>query len=183
MRDTIRFFLQYVCFILTLVYLITFYGYANWFCDLLSHFKMQYAVIIFLISVVGSIVYKFRMFALFFIVSFIILFDIQPWFHDKEDKKSAHQITVSSINLYSKNTDYLDVINYVKEQDHDLVVFTEYTQEWHDTLLSMFKIYPHRLVRKRTGNFGIAVYSKHKFVTSDVYNLFRVNIFPRSWKS
>lgn len=169
MRASFVFFLQYVCFIIAAFYVASFLGFRFWFCDLLSNFKLQYAIIIITVALIGLAIKRSWWFGFYILVGAIILFDIQPWFGNQSQLDTSNKILVSGINLLSENRDSKQTIALVRKENPDVIVLTEYNQIWQRSLMPLHKIYPFRLEKERGGNFGIALFSKHPFVRDSIY--------------
>ncbi len=80
---------------------------------------------------------------------------------------TAKPISLLSFNLLLDNPNHQDVIQYLNDEDADILVFMEYTPTWHDQLAEVRVQYPYRMTIPLEGYFGIAVYSKIQGEFSD----------------
>ena len=169
MRDTFVFFLQYLCFIISFLYGISFFGDALWFCDVLSSFKLQYFVSLLFLASFGFVIKRSWWFLLYLGIACLILIEIQPWFGTENSVVVSSEIDVAGINLLSTNDSAQLTVNLVEEKKPDVIVFTEYTPNWETALSDLHTSYPYRLERPRKGNFGIALFSKHPLQLDSIY--------------
>lgn len=132
------------------------------FFDLLSHFRIQYIVLIGLVLCV-SLFYKKHLVSLILSACLAVHgFDIyrsqKPI--DIAGSYSGTTVRVMSSNVLATNTAYDKHIEYIKSLNPDVIVFLEYTHDWDRVLDKALSEYPHRLRVPAHHAFGIAMYSK-----------------------
>lgn len=161
MRGSLIFLLKYICLLVALLYGVSYFGFGSWFSDVISNFKLQYFCILFIISISGWIWDKKSLtFILAFIVSIGIAVDIQPWVSETPDIVTSQSVTVAGINLLSTNENEDGVVRFIETENPDVLVFTELTPLWRRKLTPHLEDYPHQILKTRTGNFGIGMFSK-----------------------
>lgn len=150
-----------------------------WWIDLMSHFRVQYLIVLFLLLIlfIGFQRKKAP------IIILILLFiwnakQVFPLYISPKlvSEKSNERISILSINLLSSNTSFKMVLELIKEKDPDILVFLELTPKWDEELRSIYQLYPYRAKEVRVDNFGIGMLSKTKMETSVTY--FENNIKP-----
>jgi endonuclease/exonuclease/phosphatase (EEP) superfamily protein YafD len=182
------------------LFLFSLLGYAgkvSWFCDLFTHFKVQY----FLISMFCGIILllfafitnksesktdeadmanampqsrvlltkkQLFIFAAFsFLVALINLIEIAPLYNSVFSKYlNQKQLRLMHINVHTANTRYNDVQQYILEQDPDILLLEEVSEEWIKKLPEIIKKYPYSTIYPQSDNFGIAMFAKIKPIES-----------------
>jgi endonuclease/exonuclease/phosphatase (EEP) superfamily protein YafD len=79
---------------------------------------------------------------------------------DEAARPSRHNLRILSYNVHSLNRHHADVLKFVREQSPDVAVFLEVSDVWADALAALADDWPHSLTRARSGNFGVALYSR-----------------------
>lgn len=150
-----------------------------WFIDLMSHFRVQYAIVVSLLLSLFLIFHRNKL-PILVLVALLLwnVKDIYPLYVSNNgiNKTSAERISILSINLLSSNTNSEAVLNLIKEKDPDILVFMEFTPRWQQELAALYKKYPFKASEVRTDNFGIALLSKSKMESDVTY--FENNIKP-----
>ena len=81
---------------------------------------------------------------------------------------TAESLRVAVANVRTSNRAYEKIKRFVAGAEADVVVLMEYAAHTERGVGSALTGYPHRLVRRRRDNFGIAVFSKVPFRSSEV---------------
>ena len=137
----------------------------NWFIDNLSHFKVQYIVIL-LVLLLMSLLLKTRKFDFFIIVALILWnsFFIAPLYASAQPEKStteaAEEFSILSINLLASNTHFEKVVSLISKEDPEIVVLLELSPVWQEQLEEIYPHYSYRSLLPRQDNFGIGILSK-----------------------
>lgn len=79
-------------------------------------------------------------------------------------------------NVYSQNTDYDEVLKFIRKTDADFVVLQEVTWNWSRRLAVLDSMYPHSIYKTREDNFGIAFLSKTKPLLSEIIITNRIRV-------
>ena len=135
-----------------------------WFIDIFSHFKVQYIFISILLLLITFSTFKKTALPIIILVLSIIwnsTFIIPYYFKPNVSELSKDQhISVSSINLFSSNSNYHEVINYIEKENSDILILMELTPNWKKKLNSIIDDYKYKLLIPRSDNFGIGLLSK-----------------------
>jgi endonuclease/exonuclease/phosphatase (EEP) superfamily protein YafD len=81
---------------------------------------------------------------------------------DKVD--SVADIKILSINLLSSNNNSDEVLDFIINEDPDLIVLQEVNQKWDTYLSSLGSTFPFKLTEIREDNFGLVVLSKVELI-------------------
>lgn len=161
-------------FIGTLFSLLTFFsllGQWFWLFDVLSHFTVQYTIIL-LISLLGGIwLFEQRSRSLAFAPALLInLIIIIPYFLPTTTPANSTQpLRVMILNIYTENSNYQAVVEQILSQNPDLV----FISEAEPPLMTVFEQqlstqYPHILDESTFGTRGQAWLSKYPFTSEAV---------------
>jgi len=150
-----------------------------WWIDLMSHFRVQYVLVLFLLFILFIVFHKKKIPLIILVLLFIWnAKEVLPLYISPEpvSENSDDKISILSINLLSSNTDLASVLELINEKDPDVLVFMELTPKWDQELKSLYQFYPYYASEVRIDNFGIAMLSKTKMESSVTY--FDNNIKP-----
>jgi endonuclease/exonuclease/phosphatase (EEP) superfamily protein YafD len=143
-----------------------------WVFDLLSHFRLHYAVIL-AICTSGLLLAKPRGRCLMPLAGLLFTLSIlwggsNPVPHIAS---VAAPTRLLSINVYAGNPRIQTIEDYVQRVDPDLLVLMEITPRWQSALDRLAQRYPHHCVRLSPTPFGIGVFSRLPVETSTVLEL------------
>lgn len=163
-----------------LTFLLSMMGYwsfLEWFADIPSHFKMQYAVIQLLCLVAVIIQRKPKWVLLAALGLGMNAVELSPAFmKEPEDPflaedKVVGKFRVMEMNLLSKNRDYNRAMSAIREMRPDIICLNEVNDNWLKGLQPILKEYPHHVEQPDNGGtFGIALYSKIPFIKSKIHS-------------
>ncbi len=74
--------------------------------------------------------------------------------------KHGDEITVASLNVYTQNTRYSEVVSYIKNNNIDIIVLLEINSQWVNNLKSLNNTYQYSIINPQEDNFGIVLLSK-----------------------
>ena len=141
------------------------------FLELFSHFKLQY-LLASLIFMSIFVVTRERKWATVMMAIFLLnLSYVLPWYFDS--KPNPHQqnqlnfLKILHSNVQTSNKSYSKLIELVLEESPDIVTVQEVNNAWINELEKIESLLPHKLVRTREDNFGIAIFSKYPFNTKE----------------
>jgi endonuclease/exonuclease/phosphatase (EEP) superfamily protein YafD len=77
-------------------------------------------------------------------------------------------LSIVAANVLWSNPEKIRVRDWLGDRDADVVVLVELDAAWLEALESLLNRYPHRVIRTREDNFGIALLSKQPFLNADV---------------
>ena len=145
--------------------------------DLLSHFRIQYIV---MLAVLLCLAFSQRRRFISIVLFFCMALHAYDVFRSQKPvppttTAATVNITVMSSNLLASNDDYDSYIGFVKSVSPDIIVFQEYTSAWHDELIIALSDYSHHHTVPINSPFGIAVYSKYPLIDEKVFYLQNLN--------
>lgn len=94
---------------------------------------------------------------------------------------TAKSIKFIGWNLLWENTRHAEAKEWLKEQDADVVLLTECTEEWRHDLADLFGRYPHRISSERKGAEGMVLLSRYPLDPPDPEGLSEDE--PKPWIS
>lgn len=178
-RLSIKGLLEFSAYCLLLVTVLSFFDTNSRYFELLSHFKNQYfyiALVLFsLLMLLKS--YKVSISAFMVIVinsAFILPLYFSP--NADEPTTQGRTLKVMIANVYTENVNHHKLINLVVKEEPDILVLQEVDANWQRSLTALQTSFPHKIVRARDDNFGIALYSKFQPVTESVTNWGEIDI-------
>ena len=142
-------------------------GIAHHAVDLFSHFRQQYLVICVLLLVVFLFMRSYR-YALALLCSAIYsLWLVVPWYlSDPDDQPlpdNAQTLTLLLANVHSSNTHYDRLHAFIDSEKPDIIFLQEFNPDWLKGSSYLLQDYPYSYSEPRSGNFGIAAFSKIPF--------------------
>lgn len=169
-RRTVNFVEVILLLSLTCI-LTSFLGKYHFLFDLTTHFRVQAAVAL----VVGGLillVVRRRVWGLFcLVVGLMLSGTLAPYFVPPPMEPTTHGRTyrLLCMNVFSANKRHADVVDYLQEQNPDVILLIEVTGNWQDVFdKNLLQSWPYRLERPRSDNFGIAVYSRHPLARKEI---------------
>jgi len=170
--------------------LASFFDHVNWIADLISQFKFQWAFGLGLIGLL-SIIAKRWWLVVFCLVGFVVnAYPIWPYFVSSNSQtqttanipgegsslgKTSGEATgkplrIMTLNVLTSNREWDSVVRFTKSEDPDFVVLMEVDSTWEQIFKEGLDDYPYSKYVSRLDNFGIALLSKHPWVTIDVFD-------------
>jgi len=134
-----------------------------WLADLFVHFLVQYAVIAFVGFVLLAWTRRPVWAAIAFFTAALNMVVAAPasgfaTAHALPLQTSGHQSArIASINVLYRNQDHQRVIDFVRREKPDAVVFVEVTESWRKALTILQKEYPHHFISDGGGRNGAGV--------------------------
>jgi endonuclease/exonuclease/phosphatase (EEP) superfamily protein YafD len=123
-----------------------------WLGDLFAHFRVQYAAL----SLLSVIVFVWLRRPSFIAIALVVLivnitsgwsqlgWTHRPQIQSASAANAAEKLRVASINVYYRNHDHKRVVQFLREQQPDVVVLVEITPKWRQALDSLDSIYTYR---------------------------------------
>lgn len=129
--------------------------------ELFSHFRLQYLVTTALLTlafvILNNVPYATALLVTTIVNSSLVI----PWYLPaRHDTDTTEEIKLIHANVYSRNKQYEKVAALVHRENPDLVFLQEVTDAWVAAMQGLLPDYPHAYTQARSGNFGIAVFSK-----------------------
>lgn len=130
--------------------------------DLLSHYRVQYIVLLLPCFVMGMFFRKSKSVLIISLVlaihGYVVTMTMLPV--SAKPTPDYAELRVLNANLLLSNHEYQAQINQIIATDPDIIVFQEYTSVWHEALQTNLTLHPYRVTQPQEGVFGIALYSK-----------------------
>ncbi len=131
--------------------------------QLFSHFRLQYLVASILLIVVFIFLRNYVFVGALTIVAAFNTSLVLPWYIADVDDVSGAPIKIIHANVHSSNTEYDRLINFVRTENPDIFFLQEVSAAWVTGTSVLQSEYPYSYTEPRSGNFGIAVFSKIPF--------------------
>lgn len=148
-----------------LVCLFTVTGFAGgwfWMFEVTSHFRIQYAAILFVLAVGFFCLKRWRpgtVFALFGLMNGWLL--LPYWsFTEARSATTGSSIKLLAWNVNSSNDHFGELPILLDQETPDLVLLMEVSPSWAQFIETSLTNYPHQQVTARDDNFGIALLSR-----------------------
>ena len=168
MRVTLKGLLQAAAVITVVFSLGTLLPVDHFAVQLFTHFRLQYAVIAFLLAV-ASVVIREGWYAVILLGAAAVNAGLViPWYGDGIGGDGATELKVLNANVLSSNGHHDKLFDLIALEEPDLVILQEVSPAWAESLQRLASDYPHRLVEPRDGNFGIALLSRHSLISATV---------------
>lgn len=90
---------------------------------------------------------------------------------EKTAEAAGSNFRLASINVYTANLQTDLVLEFLRKADADVILLTEVNHRWITAMEPLRKEYPNLIAEPRDDNFGIALYSRHDFVSGEVISL------------
>jgi endonuclease/exonuclease/phosphatase (EEP) superfamily protein YafD len=131
--------------------------------ELFSHFRLQYFVASILLLIVFAVARHYAYIAALALTVIFNAWFIVPWYFAPDAATGGAALKLVHANVYSNNTNYERMIDFVKTEDPDIFFLQEVTSEWVEGTRTLLEDYPYTYEESRHGNYGIAAFSKLPF--------------------
>lgn len=132
--------------------------------ELLTHFRLQYFAVGLLLAIVFAILRQWPFAASLLLITVVNGSFLLPWYLPDDHKAhGTEQLKLFHANVYSGNRRYARLLESVANEDPDIIFLQEVTADWVTQTHSLQTDYPFVYAEPRSGNFGIAVYSRVPF--------------------
>lgn len=142
-----------------------FFGASAWWLEILSHFRVQYALAFLLLAAVFALGRKWKAtlgsLALAFINALPILLFLLPPAAPPPAAARAYRAMLMNVNSHSG--DPARVRAAIERFQPDLLAIEEISDRWLEALAPALEAYPYRTVDPRFDNFGIGLFSRVPF--------------------
>jgi len=159
--------------ILSLATLLGFAGSLWWVLDLFSHFRIQYFFGLLGMALLLLFPRRYKACAFFGAVSLINLSTIVPLYLGAEPQPAKTSQTYRGLlmNVNTETGSPEKVAAVIKELNPDIIALEEVNDRWLASLAVPLQAYPFSKAMPREDNFGIALYSRHPFVKSEILEI------------
>lgn len=177
MRKTLYIFSLIGLILINLLTVLSFLGYQNWLFDLFAHFELQYLMLTVFAFTILWVIKKQKLVLIFLPLFFYLSIDIgKLYVGEQKNLNIENSVKFSAINVLSSNTDYQKVIDFIHNENPEIVIIQEITPTWEAALNVALSQYSQRLIKTRNDNFGIALYSKIKLENLKIATLNGINL-------
>lgn len=138
-------------------------GAHAWPLELLSHFRVQYALALLVLVIVLLAVGRYGWAAVAAVLLALNAWQIAPFalpLGAESTVVDGASFKLVSVNVLSSNRSPERVVEFLRDADPDVIVVLEFTPEWERRLSVLEATHPHTALRSSGGNFGIGLYSR-----------------------
>jgi endonuclease/exonuclease/phosphatase (EEP) superfamily protein YafD len=132
--------------------------------ELFGHFRLQYLVVSVLLFLLFALqqryAYAGTLFLTVLLNGFIVFECYLPF---KSAAGGPEDLKLLHANVLSSNNKHQRLVDLIAAEDPDMIFLQEITDDWVIGLRPLLKNYPYIYTAARSGNFGIAVYSRIPF--------------------
>lgn len=154
-------------------------GRFHWWLELLSHFAVQYAVVL----VIGGAYFLLRRRMLWLVIAGMALLlpvwriapYVAPW---TTPTSSGSGLRVMTINVHGSNDRYDAVLAEIERLDPDIIFLPESTDRWATGLRPLQARYPHTIEYNSTSVFSLFLFSRVPLSDGAILRLPEQNGFP-----
>lgn len=147
-----------------------FLGRFSWFLDLFSHFRVQYAIGLGVLSILLLGGRRRRTAAVFLGFACVNLALVLPLYFGGSNLKvdAAPNLRAMLLNVNTRLGDPDRVKEVISAADPDILVLEEIDSRWMSDLAWLTNSHPHSLAQPREDNFGIGLFSKLPLAEAEV---------------
>jgi endonuclease/exonuclease/phosphatase (EEP) superfamily protein YafD len=152
------------------------FSYQFWAAELFSHFRLYYLLVQALLALIFLHTRHRFLLALTLVLAVPNAFYVVPYLTPLVVGQSVaavpdETLSIIAMNLNFRSDDYESTLKYVASNPPDIVVVSEYTPAWESALAVLDSTYPYRIGQSRWDPWGLAVFSKHPFVSAELIDL------------
>ncbi|MCD4778956.1 MAG: endonuclease/exonuclease/phosphatase family protein [Candidatus Omnitrophica bacterium] len=167
---------------ITIVFTLTgFFSHLGWFFDLTSHFRLQYFILLLVLTFSFSLKKQWRLVIVSGLAAALNLIQIGPYYLPRTQARppatqKKQSLSILLINLNAYNHQFRSVIEHIQEMKPDIIALEELTPKWQDTLAATLREYPDYAANIREDGFGIGLYSRVRMDTMNIRFLGEVEV-------
>jgi len=147
----------------------SFFGAFTWWLDLTTHFPVQYAVVLLALALGYGVMRKAQLAWGALILAAINASLVVPLYLGREicavPGRPGYRAVLANVSARWGQPER--VTRFVRETAPDFLVLLEVNERWLRELESLRHAFPHRVAAPRDDEFGIALFSRHAFVTAE----------------
>jgi endonuclease/exonuclease/phosphatase (EEP) superfamily protein YafD len=137
-------------------------GSRGWLAELFTHFQLHYAVIA--AGLLAVFLWRRQWGWSLALLPFITgaALPLLPYWANAVQAAPSNSLELKllSANLYAANRHSARVLEQVRRHAPDVIVLTEFTYRWRDSLASLLEDYPFQVLAPQDGGYGIAMLSR-----------------------
>ncbi|MCX6886531.1 MAG: endonuclease/exonuclease/phosphatase family protein [Verrucomicrobia bacterium] len=159
--------------VLSTATILGFLGGLSWFLDLFSHFRIQYLLGLLITATLLLFNRRRKAPAVFIGFALVNLCTVAPFYLGNETPQlpGSHPRRALLMNVNTEKGSPTKVAGAIRDLHPEFVVLEEVSDRWISDLADALREYPHSVSMPREDNFGIAVYSRHPFASSEIAQL------------
>jgi endonuclease/exonuclease/phosphatase (EEP) superfamily protein YafD len=139
---------------------LVFLGRHHFALELVSHFRVQLAVMLLLFGVSKALQKKPIAVAFGAMALMLGWPMVQPAFAPSHQLAGQVTLRVLQLNVHTSNQDKASTLGLIRQQQPDLIALEEVDDKWIQGLAALDKDYPYQVKEIRRDNFGIALFSR-----------------------
>ncbi len=144
----------------------------NWLCDLTTHWRVQICVVTALTSIVLLLSRRWKPALLAVAVALLNVSYIVPLFYStKKPPATESTFRVVSANVHSSNRRTDLAVEFIRNTKPDFFLVMEVDERWESALEDLQHDFNYSVIRARSDNFGIALYSRRPITSHRVEHL------------
>jgi len=143
------------------------------FLELTTHFRLQYVIASVACAVVLTLLQSWKFLPFAILCAILNAVYLGPYLTSNasdQPKPNGIHLRLLHANVLETNTNYADVLNVVKENNPDVVVLQEVTEEWSEGVKELRAHFPHSAIESRLHG-GMAIFSRYPFDNLQTLNL------------
>ncbi len=138
-----------------------------WPCDLLQHFRVQYAVVGAIVVAAAALLRVRGYFDVAAIAALLHLWRIAPDLcGEPRPLPEGTALRVLVLNVHTESSSFDQVRQLIGDVQPDVIGLVEVDQRWLGALAPAVAGYPGRITRPRSDNFGVALFARQPLVGS-----------------
>jgi endonuclease/exonuclease/phosphatase (EEP) superfamily protein YafD len=138
------------------------FGSVHWTLDLFSHFRWQYLLLC-VLSLLWCLLFRRPKLVLFICAASFLFNGFEIYRVSGESRFSetvGARLRVVSLNVYVGNEEKVQVLDYLRSTDADVIFLFEVDDAWTHGLEPLRTLYPYQVVEARSDGFGVAFLSR-----------------------
>lgn len=148
----------------------------HWFAELFSHFRVYYVAALVPLAMLWAARRRWAHALAAAVLAVPHLLQVVPYLSPylvapTMASEAAPAARIVAFNLYFRNLEPGRLLEYIERETPDVLVLSELTHDWAGQLAAIHERYPHRVVRPRTGSYGMGVYSRVPLADVEVSGL------------
>jgi endonuclease/exonuclease/phosphatase (EEP) superfamily protein YafD len=164
--------LELLVALLVLAVLLGYLGPLWWPLENLGVFRLQYAVLLGIAAGALALGRRFVRAAALAVLAVVQVAPLLPlWLarHEAATATGAQRLRLIVLNVHTENHDYGRTVDFIRTAHPDLVLLEEVDDAWVQALDALRGEFPFRIVEARRDNFGIALLSRRRPLSSRVH--------------
>ena len=152
--------------------LLGFFGRWNWLFDILSHFRVQYLLILITSGIILALGGQISTGLIAFTFGLVNLYTIAPLFiREERSRNQENSYRFLQANILQINQSYSKVMELIHTFEPDFILLIETNHRWDRALDEIRSLYPYENVALREDNYGLSLFSRIPFAEAEVITI------------